>query len=70
MTPKEPKVLKPRARSQRNKLVQLCQFIGVNAAGIEAVSVVAPAIAPPGTGAAVAFLANLLGMSINQFWPK
>jgi hypothetical protein len=67
---KEPKQFKPRARSQRNKLVQLFQFIATNAAGIEAVSTVAPGIAPPGTGAAVAFLAGVVGMGINQFWPK
>lgn len=64
------KKFKPRARSQRNKLVQVFQFIATNAAGLEAVSAVAPAVLPPGSAAAVAFLAGLGGMAVNQFWPK
>jgi hypothetical protein len=59
-----------RARSQRNKIVTTLGGVAASAASLDAVSVVAPAIVPPGTGAAVAALCGMLATMVNVWWPK
>lgn len=59
-----------RMRSQRNKIVTTLSSMAASAASLDAISVVAPAVVPPGTGAAAAAGFGFLATLVNIWWPK